>query len=199
MERIQLASCGRPSVRSPRPHLRALSRATARIKCAMRGAPCISGSATRLSKKSAMRRLRAASWARTVGERSLDASFRASIPKCRRTCCAPRTRVGGKPNWVHVADRGSEAYRRGCREHGAIALPIFPSITHPGHGRIIWRSNFATASAGRARQLNGKCHRSRSGFGGGPTNDCLRDAKNIATKPRCYRESIDLLATWFSM
>jgi len=70
IERIHLASCGRPIVRSSMPQYRALSRATARIRCAMRGAPCINGSTIWPSKTSAMRRLRAISWARTVGERS---------------------------------------------------------------------------------------------------------------------------------
>jgi hypothetical protein len=55
MERIQLASRRRPVVRSPSLRLRAISTATARIRCAMQGDPCISGSVTRSSKKSAMR------------------------------------------------------------------------------------------------------------------------------------------------
>src|SRR5215471_21171239 len=44
MERIQFASRGRPAVRSPSPRLRAISTATAMIRCAMQGDPCISGS-----------------------------------------------------------------------------------------------------------------------------------------------------------
>lgn len=39
MERIQVASCGRPSVREPEPRLSAISRAAARIRCALRGLP----------------------------------------------------------------------------------------------------------------------------------------------------------------
>ena len=69
---IQLASCRRPAVRSPSPRLLAISTATARISCAMPGGPCIRGSATRSSKKSAIRWARADSWVRAVGERSLS-------------------------------------------------------------------------------------------------------------------------------
>ena len=49
MERIQFASRGRPAVRSPSPRLRAISTAMARIRCAMQGEPCISGSVARSS------------------------------------------------------------------------------------------------------------------------------------------------------
>jgi len=72
MERIQFASRGRSAVRSPSPRLRAISTATAMIRCAMQGGPCITGSFARCSKKSAMRCARAASWARVVGERSFS-------------------------------------------------------------------------------------------------------------------------------
>ncbi len=44
----QAVSLGCSPVRSPRPRLRAVSRATARIRCALPGGPCISGSDTRL-------------------------------------------------------------------------------------------------------------------------------------------------------
>src|SRR5262249_12178646 len=54
MERIQFASRGRPAVRSPSPRLRAISTATAMIRCAMQGDPCITGSVARCSKKSAL-------------------------------------------------------------------------------------------------------------------------------------------------
>lgn len=70
MERIQAASCGRPVVRSPKLRLRATSRATARINCAIFGVPCIKGSASRPSNTSAIRWARATSCAKTVGERS---------------------------------------------------------------------------------------------------------------------------------
>jgi hypothetical protein len=50
MGRIQLASCRRLAMRSPSPRLRAISTATARIRCAMAGRPCISGSVTWSSK-----------------------------------------------------------------------------------------------------------------------------------------------------
>ena len=83
--------------------------------------------------------------------------------------------------------------------HGAIALRIFPSITHRGLGRIIWLTSFATASAGRVRLRIGMCHRSRRGCGGGPMNTFPRDARDIALKPRSHRENIASMATWFSL
>jgi len=82
---------------------------------------------------------------------------------------------------------------------GAIALRIFPSITHRGLGRIIWRTSFATASAGRVRLRIGMCHRSRRGCGGGPMNTFPRDARDIALKPLSHRENIASMATWFSL
>jgi hypothetical protein len=70
IERIQAASCERPLVRSPKPRFAATSRATARIKCAILGVPCIGRSVTRSSNKLAIRCARATSCAKTVGERS---------------------------------------------------------------------------------------------------------------------------------
>jgi len=67
---IQAASCGRPSLRSPKPRFAATSSATARVKCAIVGGPRIGGSATRPSNTSAIRLARAISCAKTVGERS---------------------------------------------------------------------------------------------------------------------------------
>src|SRR4029450_5996291 len=61
MRRIQAASCGRPFVRSLGPLLRAMSRATATVRCAIPGCASISGSETRAAKRSAMRWLRATS------------------------------------------------------------------------------------------------------------------------------------------
>src|SRR5262249_37415059 len=61
MRRIQAVRRGRPVVRSPGPLFRAMSRDTATVRCAMPGSACISGSAARVSKKSAMRWLRATS------------------------------------------------------------------------------------------------------------------------------------------
>jgi hypothetical protein len=65
MGRIQTASCGRPTVRLPKPRFAATSRATARVKCAMVGAPYISGSTTWSSNTSAIRWARATSCAKT--------------------------------------------------------------------------------------------------------------------------------------
>jgi hypothetical protein len=70
MRRIQLASRARPLVKSLGPRLRAVSRDTASMTCAMPKSPCSKGSDTHRSNRSAMRSLRATSCARTVGERS---------------------------------------------------------------------------------------------------------------------------------
>ena len=117
MERIQFASRGRSAVRSPSPRLRAISTATAMIRCAMQGGPCITGSFARCSKKSAMRCARAASWARVVGERSFS-GLAISRPhrRCRHTCCAPQTRTEDTPNRMRATRCGSAACRRGSRD-----------------------------------------------------------------------------------
>jgi hypothetical protein len=116
-ERIQAASCGRLTVISPKPRFAATSRATARVKCAIVGAPCISGSATHPSNSSAIRWARANSCAKTVGERRLGGEpSHVPIRRCLRTCCAPRTQAADKPNPSGVEGRGSEAYHLGCRD-----------------------------------------------------------------------------------
>src|SRR5262249_16858947 len=70
IDRLQTASRGRPSLRSPKPRFAATSSDTARGKCAIVGGPPLSGSVTPPPHTTPLPLARAISCAKTVGERS---------------------------------------------------------------------------------------------------------------------------------
>src|SRR6516225_7064993 len=114
---IQAASCGRPSLRSPKPRCAATSSATARVKYAIVGGPASADRqhVPQIHPPYAWRELFCAPklWANV---RPAVEPSRVPTRRCLRTCCAPRIPAADNPSQIDVGRRENEVYHLSCRD-----------------------------------------------------------------------------------